>query len=179
MSCSSDIPAPAEVLLNNQHLLPEKGAALDLACGRGANALLLAEHGLTVSAWDISSAALEHLDQDANKNNLVLASECRDVTLKPPLPDTFDVIIVSRFLERKLVPDIRAAIKSHGLIFYQTFIVDKTDNTGPNNPDYLLAQNELLSFFKDWKILVYREEGITGNIEYGFRNQAMLIAQKP
>ena len=178
-SCKDELPEPAEVLLNNQYLLPDHGTALDLACGRGANALLLAKHGLTVSAWDISSAALKHLDQNANKNNLSIKSECRDVTLNPPLPNIFDIIIVSRFLERSLIPDIRAAIKSRGLILYQTFIMDKIDNNGPGNPDYLLAENELLSFFNDWKILVYREEGGTGDIKHGFRNQAMLIAQKP
>ncbi len=38
----------AQVLLRNRHLLPEQGRALDLACGRGANALWLAEQGLEV-----------------------------------------------------------------------------------------------------------------------------------
>ena len=178
-SCVKDLSEPAEVLSQHQHLLPVRGTALDLACGRGANALWLAKCGLTVSAWDISSVALEQLEQDANKNNLSIKLERRDVTLNPPLPDTFNIIVASRFLDRKLIPDIRAAIKSQGLIFYQTFIMDKTDNIGPGNPDYLLAENELLSFFNDWKILVYREEGRVGNTEQGFRNQAMIVAQKP
>jgi 2-polyprenyl-3-methyl-5-hydroxy-6-metoxy-1,4-benzoquinol methylase len=30
-------------------------AALDLACGLGANALVLAKQGLTTEAWDISA----------------------------------------------------------------------------------------------------------------------------
>jgi hypothetical protein len=37
----------------------------------------------------------------------------------------------------------------------------------------------LLNCFHDWQIHFYREEGITGNTELGFRNQAMLAAQKP
>jgi tellurite methyltransferase len=36
------IPSPALVLSENLHLLPGSGAALDLACGLGENALLLA-----------------------------------------------------------------------------------------------------------------------------------------
>ena len=51
----------AEVLLENKHLLPEQGSALDLACGYGANARLLAEHGLQTYAWDISNVAIEHI----------------------------------------------------------------------------------------------------------------------
>src|SRR3569832_1463139 len=35
--------APATVLLENAHLMPRAGTALDLACGLGANALLLGE----------------------------------------------------------------------------------------------------------------------------------------
>jgi len=43
---------PAVVLSENLHLLPARGCALDLACGAGANALLLARHGLETHAWD-------------------------------------------------------------------------------------------------------------------------------
>jgi tellurite methyltransferase len=178
-SCSNEYPQAAEVLLQNQHLLPVKGTALDLACGRGANAICLAENGLTVSAWDISSSALEHLANKTKESNLIVNSECRDVLQQPPKPNSFDVIVVSRFFERALIDDIRNAIKPDGLVFYQTFIKDKVNDTGPSNPDYLLNTNELLTFFNDWKIIHYKEEGKIGDPDKGFRNQAMLIAQKP
>ena len=178
-SCSNEYPEPAEVLLNNQHLLPQEGAALDLACGRGANAICLAENNLIVSAWDISSVALEQLTKVAKEKKLVIHTKARDVTQHPPETNTFDVIVVSRFLDRTLFHNIKGAIKDGGLIFYQTFIKDKVDTSGPKNPDYLLDNNELLNIFKDWNIIYYTEEGKVGNIEKGFRNQAMLIAQKP
>lgn len=178
-SCSSEHPEPAEVLFNNQHLLPQEGTALDLACGRGANAICLAENNLTVSAWDISSVALEQLKKVAKEKNQMIHTKARDVTQHPPEPNTFDVAIVSRFLERALFQNIKDSIKNSGLIFYQTFIKEKINTTGPSNPDYLLNENELLNIFKDWKIIHYTEEGQVGNIEKGFRNQAMLIAQKP
>lgn len=178
-SCSSDYPSPAEVLSQNQHLLPINGTALDLACGRGANAICLAENGLSVTGWDISSTALEHLSQNAKEKGLIIDSEARDISKLPPEPDSFDVIVVSHFLDRTLMDNIRNAIKPNGLIYYQTFIKDKVDKTGPGNPDYLLASNELLTTFNDWNVIVYREEGKTGNVESGFRNQAMIIAQKP
>lgn len=177
-SCSSDYPSPAEVLRQNQHLLPTQGTALDLACGRGANAICLAENGLTVSAWDISASALKHLSNEAIKKDLEIELESRNISEHPPKPKSFDVITVSSFLERELIDDIRNAIKSDGLIFYQTFIIDKVSNVGPSNPDYLLEKNELLNFFNDWNVIFYSEEGLLGNIDSGFRNQAMLIAQK-
>ena len=178
-SCANELPRPTEVLFHNQHLLPVQGAALDLACGRGANAICLAENGLTVTAWDISSSALEYLSHNAKEKGLTVNFEARDISKLPPEADSFDVIVVSRFLDRNIIPDIRNAIKSYGLIFYQTFINDKVNGTGPDNPDYLLDKNELLFFFKDWKIIFYREEGQIGNVDKGFRNQAMIIAQKP
>jgi tellurite methyltransferase len=177
-SCSADYPDAVEVLFQNQYLLPKHGTALDLACGRGANALCLAENGLTVSAWDISSSALEQLSNKADEKLLTINTETRNVSEQPLETDSFDVIVVSRFLDRNLIPHIKNAIKSDGLIFYQTFIKDKIDDSGPNNPDYLLDKNELLNFFNDWTIICYREERKVGDINNGFRNQAMIIAQK-
>lgn len=181
---SSDIdkennyPLAAEVLHNNQHLLPESGSALDLACGRGANAICLAEQGLATSAWDISASALEQLTDHSKKRNLHIITDNRDITAKPPEVKSFDVIVISRFLDRGLIPHIKNAIKPKGLVFYQTFTKEKVNQSGPSNPDFLLGKNELLNYFHDWQILFYKEEGITGNTELGFRNQAMLVAQK-
>ncbi len=178
-SCSSNYPTATEVLNQNQHLLPLQGTALDLACGRGANALCLAENGLETTAWDISSTALEQLLLQAKERKLNINTMAKDISAQPPKPSTFDVIVVSRFLDRNLMVHIKNAIKPDGLIFYQTYTKDKANESGPQNPDYLLNKNELLKTFNDWKIIVYREEGSMGKTDKGFRNQAMLIAQKP
>lgn len=177
-ACSNECPAAAEVLSQNQHLLPKQGTALDLACGRGANAICLAENRLRTTAWDISSSALEQLSLHAKERKLDINTEVRDVSEQPPEINTFDVIVVSRFLDRNVMSHIKNSIKQNGLVFYQTFTKSKVNDSGPNNPDYLLNNNELLKMFNDWNIIVYREEGIVGNIDKGFRNQAMLIAQK-
>lgn len=177
-TCSNECPAAAEVLSQNQHLLPKQGTALDLACGRGANAICLAENRLRTTAWDISSSALEQLSLHAKERKLDINTEVRDVSEQPPEINTFDVIVVSRFLDRNVMSHIKNSIKQNGLVFYQTFTKSKVNDSGPNNPDYLLNNNELLKMFNDWNIIVYREEGIVGNIDKGFRNQAMLIAQK-
>lgn len=173
------LPPPAEVLGQNQHLLPASGRALDLASGRGANALCLARRGLAVAAWDKSATALATLALTARQHALHIACQRRDISRRPPEPASFDVIVVSRFLDRGLMAAIKRALRQHGLIFYQTFTKEKIDDRGPRNPAYLLDKNELLGFFNDWPLLYYREEGQTGDIRRGFRNQAMLVAQKP
>ena len=177
-SRTHDQKQATRVLIENRHLLPESGKALDLACGLGANALYLAQHKLDTCAWDISSEAISTLDKFAKDSNINLVTEVRDVSNNPPSEDTFDVIVVSHFLDRKIIPNIKNALKKNGLIFFQKFTADKTNETGPKNPDYLLGKNELLSLFKEFTILVYREEGSVGDTGQGFRNEVMLIAQK-
>ena len=172
-------PGAVRVLMENSHLLPASGEALDLACGLGGNALLLAQAGLRTWAWDISPLAIERLNAAASAAGLPLSAEVRDVLAAPPSALSFDVIIVSRFLERDLCPALMAALRPGGLLFYQTFTRDKAVPGGPVNPDFLLAENELLRLFDGLRLRVYREEGSIGNVQHGFRNEALLVAQQP
>ena len=169
---------PARVLAENLYLLPVTGKALDAACGSGANALLLARQGLQTHAWDISAEALKILNHAGAREGLELITEQRDIILQPPAEDSFDVIIVSRFLDRTLTDALIRSLRPGGLLYYQTFIKDKRDEFGPKNPAYRLDPNELLRLFSELKIIYYREDGTVGNVSQGFRNEAMLIGQK-
>lgn len=167
----------SRVLLENQHLLPNNGLALEIACGLGNNALLLAEQGLETHAWDISSVGIEQLQNKAQEKDLVIIGGVRDAVADPPAVASFDVIVVTHFLDRCLMPHLLVALKPQGLLFYQTFIKTKIDDTGPKNPDFLLDDNELLSLCASLHLLVYREEGQCGKTAQGFRNLAMLVGQ--
>ncbi len=169
---------PCRVLLSHSHLLPGAGDALDLACGRGANAMYLAARGYATRAWDISAVAIQALADLAIRRGLPLTAEQRDVTADLPAPASFNIIVVSRFLDRALAPAISAALREHGLLFYQTFIREKVSDTGPRNPAYRLEANELLRLFRSLHLIYYHEEGNVGNTGQGFRNEAMLVAQK-
>ena len=169
---------PCLVLSSHSHLLPTGGAALDLACGRGGNALFLAARGYNTRAWDISAVAIQRLADLARQRGVPLTAQQRDVTADPPEPESFDVIVVSRFLDQALAPAICAALKEQGLLFYQTFIREKVSEFGPHNPAYRLDANELLHLFSPLHLICYHEEGCVGDTERGFRNEAMLIAQK-
>ena len=170
-------PRALEVLIENKHLLPRSGTALDLACGLGGSGLLLAEHGLQTWAWDMSPVAIAALEQRAAM--LPLHAETRDVVKDPPEPGRFDVICVGHFLERGLCTDIAAALKPGGLLFYQTFGRETVDETGPRTPAYRLATNELLQLFPRLIVRFYRDEGGVGDRSRGFRNRAQLVAQHP
>jgi len=168
----------ARVLAENDHLLPVRGRALEVACGRGGNALLLARSGLETHAWDISAVAVESLQAEASRQALVIHGEARDIMQQPPAPASFDVIVVSHFLERGLIPLLQQGLRPDGLLFYQTFTRTRVSDNGPSNPEFRLADNELLGLCADMQVLVYREEGRVGDIERGFRDLALIVARR-
>jgi 2-polyprenyl-3-methyl-5-hydroxy-6-metoxy-1,4-benzoquinol methylase len=169
----------SEVLERNQHLLNGQGRALDLACGLGGNALRLSELGYESHAWDISDAAIAKVQEFARERQLNLQTRQCDVSQVRLEKESFDVIIVSRFLIREMAANIVAALKPDGLLFYQTFIQERTQvDEGPNNTQFRLEKNELLTMFSGLLIRFYREEGLIGDVSRGFRNEAMLVAQK-
>jgi len=171
-------PGPSAVLADNAHLLPPGGDALDLACGLGGNALFLARRGFKASAWDISPVAVEGLAARAWRLGLAIEAQARDVEAEPFPAEAFDVVVVSRFLSRPLARPILASLKPGGLLFYQTYCRDKPGPQGPANPDYLLAENELLTMFGGMRVLVYREEGKVGDLSLGRRDEAYFVGRK-
>jgi len=169
---------PAGVLRDYTHLLPQQGRALDLACGLGRNALFLAGRGLEVDAWDFSPVAIRRLREAASAAGLAVNAETRDVVAAPPPSGRYDVIVVSYFLERPLAPQLVQALRPGGLLYYQTFIQEAVDSTGPQDPAFRLGENELLDLFRALRVLSYREEGRVGDLSGGLRNEAMLVAMR-
>jgi 2-polyprenyl-3-methyl-5-hydroxy-6-metoxy-1,4-benzoquinol methylase len=168
----------ARVLRENLHLLPGDGRALDLACGLGANALLLAAQGLEVEAWDIADVPVAALQEVASRRRLPVRAQVRDVQANPPGPGTFDVIVVSYFLERDIVPDLIQALMPGGLIYYQTFTRQRVSGRGPQQEEFRLDDQELLQLFSGLQVLFYREEGCVGDVQKGFRDEAMFIGKR-
>ncbi|MEJ2630209.1 MAG: methyltransferase domain-containing protein [Acidihalobacter sp.] len=178
--CDTAEVAPARVLSEFAHLLPRQGRALDLACGLGANACLLARSGLQVEAWDSAEVAIARLRESSEHQGVHVRAQVRDIVAQPPPAGAFDVIMVSRFLERSLVPALQNALRPGGLLYYQTFVRDAVHaDRGPHRPEYRLAANELLGLFPGLRVIVYREEGCLGDPDAGFRDEAYAVFQRP
>lgn len=171
-------PSPAAVLRDYAHLLPSQGRALDLACGRGGNALLLARAGLAVDAWDLSAVAVGQLDAAAAREGLAIATQVRDVAAEPPPPACYDAITVGYFLERRITPAIAAALRPGGLLFYQTFGPERVGDRGPRNPAYRLETGELLRLFAQLRVHLYREDGMAGDPARGLRGEVQFIGAR-
>jgi tellurite methyltransferase len=167
-----------QVLTENEFLLPLTGEALDLACGLGANADFLAKRGLAVTAWDISFVAIDKLKAYAVQQGLNINACQEKIAAASFIQCSFDVIVVSRFLDRTLSDAIIGALKPDGLLFYQTFTREKVSPEPPNNPGYLLTENELLTLFSPLRLIFYRENALIGNQQRGLRNEAQFIGRK-
>lgn len=175
----NSILEPIALLRENLHLLPREGRVVELACGMGANIMLLAEQGLECEGWDISPVAIDLLAAAARERGLSLQGVVRDLVAEPPQAEQFDVMIISRYLERSLFAAIAAALKPGGLLFYQTYTQQHVTGGGPSNSEFRLAPNELLRAFPALELIYYREEGRVGDLDHGFRDEAELIARKP
>ena len=164
---------PAQFLIANIDLLP-KGRVLDVAMGRGRNALYLSRLGFDVEGIDISGEAVSAALEAAENVGLKLKASVADLEGGYRIEkDAYDVIICFNYLYRALIPQIKDGVRPGGLVVYETYTVDQARFGRPKNPDYLLKYNELLDMFREFRVLMYRE-GILENS----KAVAGIIAQK-
>ena len=123
--------------------------ALDLACGTGRHALLLASRGWRVTAVDWSSVALARL---AGRVDSTVQADLEDgeFTIEP---GAWDLICVTNFLHRPLIPAIRAGMRPGGLVLAAFPMEDERPGIRPMNPAYLLRRGELAGWFADFEIV--------------------------
>ena len=76
---------------------------------------------------------------------------------------------------KEVIPALMQALKPGGLIFYQTFTRERVSERGPQRPAFRLAGQELLQLFRGLELVFYREEGLVGDVQRGFRDEVMYI----
>lgn len=181
---SENEPRPSSVLTDYRYLVPSQGRALDIACGLGGNTLYLASSGLMTTAIDLSDEGIDKLKQKATAKNLEVNAIVADVSnayfaSHEQYHQAFDVISVSNYLDRQLFTIFPDLLRPGGLLFYQTFVQDKSDvENGPSNPAFLLEANELLALTQPLVCRVFYDLGTVGDTGHGLRNQSCIIAQK-
>jgi tellurite methyltransferase len=153
---------PRPWLVDHRALLDElsPGRALDVACGRGREALYLAGAGFEVDAVDVSDVAVDAVGEAARERELAVRATRVDLLADPaPFPHPpYDVVVGFYFLQRSLLGPIADVLASGGLLFYETFTRDHVDVLGRDmNERFLLDHNELLRAFSGLRVLRYRE----------------------
>ena len=154
------------------------GRVLDIATGEGRNAIFLAQHGFEVDAVDISEKGLKKAQELARKKGVKVNVLLVDLDHYQIEKERYDLIANFYFLKRRLIPEVRKGLKKGGKVIFETYLLEhRTLATGgPKQAKYFLKPNELLRFFKDFRILFYRE----GIFREGGRRKAVasLIAEK-
>lgn len=157
---SPDTPSPW--IARFAPLIPEGGDVLDLACGGGRHARLLADLGYRVEAVDRDADALARLAGVAN-----VATRCADLEGGPwPYYGCgFDGIVVSRYLYRPLLPLLFNCLNESGILIYETFMVGQEQYGKPSNPAFLLRPGELLEMVRNrFPVIAFEQGEIAGAV---------------
>lgn len=167
---------PLKFLKENIDLLPE-GRAFVIAMGEGRNAVYLAKKGFVVDGCDISDVAINKAKTLALKKKVVIDAVVADMTTFEMKKGKYDLITCFYYLQRDLIPQIKEGLRKGGMVIFETYTVDQItlgpDVKGPRNRDYLLEHNELLDFFRDFRVIFYEEKIVDNK-----KAIARLIAEK-
>ena len=130
------------------------GRALDIACDTGAVSLFLAKKGYTVEAVDISDVALAAFVG----RHPAIHGVCADLDTFNLAVGRYRLIANIRYLNRRLFPQITAALQPGGMLLFETFLKSpgKEMDRGFKR-EYLLDEKELLGAFASLDILYYEE----------------------
>ncbi len=160
---------PSSWLLENADLLPRGGRALDLACGSGRHALLLAAAGLRVRAVDGDAGKIATLRATGERLGLPLQAEVLDLGASGVDlgEEVYDLILGIQYLHRPLFPAIRRALARGGCLLYETFTVDQAARGKPTNPDFLLKPGELRRLAEPLEVLRERQGEYEGRMVAG------------
>ena len=166
---------PRRLLQTRLPHLPCCGLALDAASGVGVNGLALARHGLHVVALDISQEGLRLARQLFAQEGLAVDTAVYDLAHPWFPPNSFDVIINFRFLERATFSAYRRALKPGGWLIFETFV--KTDRE-TEYPAHFLEPGELHRAFADFVVHFSGQEEVVRNGR-NYKTTDQFVAQKP
>ena len=148
---------------------------LDLACGTGRNGLYLHQKQVPTIFADHNAAALSSIVARPT----IHSEQCWQVDFENGQqqlkPNSYQGMLVFRYLHRPLIDDIKQAVCSGGIVIYETFTIENRQFGRPNRDAFLLQLGELKEMFSDWECLYYFE-GIKQDPD---RAIAQIVCKKP
>jgi len=147
--------------------------ALDIAMGRGRHAAILADAGFHTFGVDVKLDAIREAVNRLAGQQVIVRAWCADLTNYPLPRHAFELVVVSRYLQRDLFPSLRETVVPGGFVLYETFTVrQRALGTGPASADHLLEEGELPRWFDGFEVLLHEEVVGTDAV-------ARLVARKP
>ena len=112
--------------------------------GSGRNVRELARAGFHVIGIDIRLDAARQARENARQAGYALDAICADLTAFPLPRARFELVIVTRYLQRDLFPSLRESLVPGGVLLYETFTENQLRyDRGPRSPEHLLLPGEL------------------------------------
>lgn len=163
--------APNDWLAANAHSLPSAANLLCLADGEGRNSTWLAAAGHRVSAFDISSVAIERLNALAAARGVTVAARVAsiqdwvDETCSSQAQPHLDAIIAvfiqfaDPVLRKRLFAAIAVALKPGGILIIEGYGQRQLDYAtgGPRVIENLYESSLMASSFAGWATLASRD----------------------
>lgn len=128
---------------------------LDLACGSGRHAALLASLGHAVLAVDQDISAIEGLLNP----RIQTQQEDLEGAIWPLADQQFSGIVVTNYLYRPFLDHLPQMLSEGGVLIYETFADGNAQFGKPSNPNFLLKPGELLALaaHSDLKVIAYED----------------------
>jgi SAM-dependent methyltransferase len=145
---------PSEALARQLPLLA-RGRALDLAGGTGANAEFLARAGFRVTLLDLSDEAVRRA---RGRGFAVVQGDA----LRLPLRGPFETIVVVKYLERSIVPQLAGFLAPGGTIYAEQPMRGLPER-------YCVRPGEFPRLFENLECLVHEEDA----------DRAVFIGRRP
>ena len=132
--------------------------ALDVAMGRGRHAVALARAGFSTCGVDIKLEAVREAVAAGAGEGVRVRGWCADLTRHPLPRGRFDLVVVSRYLQRDLFAPLEGALAPGGVVIYETFTThQRALGRPPSSADHLLEPGELRHRFEGLELLYYEE----------------------
>jgi SAM-dependent methyltransferase len=142
------------------HLAKPGGSMLDIACGQGRHMAWFAAQGFAVTGVDLSVDAV----QAASAYGEAFLSDIENTPwplMQSASPRQFDVVVVTNYLWRSLVPTILHSLAPGGVLLYETFAVGHETLGKPSRADFLLRPGELLQVCQGLDVVAYENGFLT------------------
>ena len=142
---------------------------LDAACGRGRNAVWLADRGHTVTAVDISPVAIDQARALAQPRGAAVEFVAADLLEWEPEAGGYDVILLSYLqvpaeVRRRVHRRLASALRPGGIVLLVAHHADNLEHGhgGPDYPEVLYSEADLRSDFDDLNLV--RNERVTRSV---------------
>ncbi len=138
---------------------PVSHPVLDVACGQGRHSWHFLLLGYEVTGVDMVAPRNQAL---LNHPSMTFVEADLENTPWSLGAESYGTIVVSNYLHRPLFPQLFNALRSGGLLIYDTFSAGNERYGKPSNPDFLLKRGELLELTKGaFRILAYEDLEVT------------------